>query len=160
MNDHTTLRDRFWELPLGDLTRPEWEALCDGCGRCCLHKLQDEDTDEVVYTRVVCRYMDQGDCSCTEYLRRRELVPDCLVLTPENLPELDWIPDTCAYKLRERGEPLREWHPLIAGSRRAMEEAGISVSGKVVSENHVHEDGIEEHVIRWVEPACSTSMDI
>lgn len=154
MSESGAPRPRFWELPLSSLTRREWEALCDGCGRCCLHKLQDVDTDEVLYTRVVCRYMDQQQCSCTEYQQRQTLVPDCLVLTPENLGELDWIPDTCAYKLRERGEPLPQWHPLISGSRKAMEEAGISVTGKVISEAHVHDEGIEEHVIRWVNPAC------
>ncbi|MGM0634080.1 MAG: YcgN family cysteine cluster protein [Pseudomonadota bacterium] len=154
MSGTSALRPAFWELPLADLNRKEWEALCDGCGRCCMLKLQDEDTDEVLYTRVVCRYLDQQQCRCTEYSRRQELVPDCLVLTPGNLAELDWIPDTCAYKLRERGEPLPHWHPLISGSRQAMEEEGISVTGKVVSEAHVPEDGVEEHVIRWVKPAC------
>ncbi|MEX1197225.1 MAG: YcgN family cysteine cluster protein [Pseudohongiellaceae bacterium] len=154
MKDPDTTRPRFWELPLSSLTRTEWEALCDGCGRCCLHKLQDADTDEVHYTRVVCRYMDQQQCRCTEYPQRQTLVPDCLVLTPDNLSELDWIPDTCAYKLRERGEPLPDWHPLMSGSREAMEEAGISVTGKVISETHVHDEGIEEHIIRWVQPAC------
>ena len=148
------LRERFWELPLDSLNRAEWEALCDGCARCCLSKLQDEDSGEVVYTRVVCRYLDQGQCRCTEYKRRQELVPDCLVLTPENLPHLDWIPDTCAYKLREQGLPLPDWHPLLSGSREAMEAAGIPVTGKVISEDHVHEDGMEEHVIRWVNAAC------
>lgn len=154
MSESDAPRPRFWELPLSSLTRREWEALCDGCGRCCLHKLQDVDTDEILYTRVVCRYMDQQQCRCTEYQQRQTLVPDCLVLTPENLAELDWIPDTCAYKLRERGEPLPQWHPLISGSRQAMEEAGISVTGKVISETHVHDEGIEEHIIRWVNPAC------
>jgi len=154
MNDSDTVRERFWEFPLQELTRVEWEALCDGCGRCCLHKLQDEDTDEVLYTRVVCRYLDQQRCRCTEYPRRQTLVPDCRVLTPGNLGQLDWIPDTCAYKLREQGRPLRYWHPLLSGSRRAMEEAGISVTGKVISEAHVADEGMEEHVIRWVNPAC------
>lgn len=149
-----SLRPAFWELPLAELSTREWEALCDGCARCCLAKLQDEDDGEVVYTRVVCRLLDQDQCRCTEYTQRQTLVPDCLVLTPENLPELDWIPDTCAYKLREQGRPLPSWHPLLTGSREAMKAADIPVTGKVISEEHVHDDGIEEHIIRWVNAAC------
>lgn len=152
--DPTGKRERFWEEPLETLNRAEWEALCDGCGRCCLKKLQDEDTEELYYTRVVCRYMDQHDCHCTTYDRRRELVPDCLELDRELVEKIEWMPDTCAYKLRHRGEPLRSWHPLLSGSRQAMEQAGIAVSGRVISEDHVHEDGLEEHIIRWVTPSC------
>ncbi|MDX1490048.1 MAG: YcgN family cysteine cluster protein [Pseudohongiellaceae bacterium] len=151
MSDNT---NPFWEKPLEELNKREWEALCDGCARCCLKKLHDEDSEETFYTRVVCRLMDEEDCSCTAYAERQNLVPECLVLTLEMLPELDWIPDTCAYRLRWEGKPLLPWHPLIAGSRELMEEEGISVSGKVISEEYVHEDGLEEHIIRWVNPAC------
>lgn len=146
-------REKFWELPLSRLTPGEWEALCDGCGRCCLKKLQDE-TNKVYYTRVACRYLDQKTCRCGAYESRAQLVPDCLVMNDDILKDLDWIPDTCAYKLREQDKPLPEWHPLLTGSRKAMQEAGITVTGKVVSEDHVHEQGLEEHIIRWVKTAC------
>lgn len=140
----------FWEKPLSELTRSEWESLCDGCARCCLKKLQDED-DGVWYTRVVCRLLDQQKCSCTSYSDRQTLVPDCLVLDLEVLArELDWIPATCAYKLRYQNLPLPDWHPLLTGSRQAMLDEGIAVTDKVISEEFVHEDGLEEHIIRWV----------
>jgi len=144
----------FWDRPLAELNRQEWEALCDGCGRCCLKKLLDDQSGEVHYTRVVCRYMEQSKCSCKAYQRRQELVPECLVLDIEILPQLHWIPDTCAYRLRYDDKPLPDWHPLIAGSRAAMIENGISVTGKTISEEYVHADGLEEHIIRWVAPAC------
>jgi len=145
------VRERFWELPLAELTPREWELLCDGCARCCLKKLHDEDADRLVYTRVVCRYLDQEQCSCTAYKRRNELVPDCLVLDMSVLQaSVDWIPDTCAYKLRYQNKPLPDWHPLLAGSRARMQEQGIAVTGRVISEEYVHDDGLEEHVIRWV----------
>lgn len=147
------MRERFWELPLDQLNRTEWEALCDGCARCCLRKLSDDDSGETHYTRVVCRYLDQNACRCKAYGRRQHLVPDCVVLDTANLAELYWIPDTCAYKLRERGDPLPVWHPLLTGSRDAMRHAGIAVTGKVISDEYVHEDGLEEHVIRWVNAA-------
>lgn len=145
---------KFWEKPLADLNREEWEALCDGCGRCCLKKLQDEHTEKTLYTRVVCRYLDQQTCSCKAYGRRQKLVPECLVLDLNMLGDLHWIPDTCAYRLRLENKPLPEWHPLMTGSRTAMREAGITVGGKVISEEYVHEQGLEEHVIRWVKAAC------
>ncbi|MDH7943179.1 YcgN family cysteine cluster protein [Pseudohongiella sp. SYSU M77423] len=142
----------FWERPLETLNRAEWEALCDGCARCCQKKLQDED-GELWYTRVVCRLLDQQACSCTAYGNRQVLVPDCLVLDMDVLAKsLDWIPGTCAYKLRYQGKPLPSWHPLLTGSSEAMLEQGIKVTGRVLSEEYVHEDGLEEHVIRWVTP--------
>lgn len=146
--------EKFWEKPLGELNRDEWEALCDGCGRCCLKKLVDEGTEETHYTRVVCRYLDQNSCTCTAYGRRQKLVPDCLVLDLDMLAELHWIPDTCAYRLRLEGKPLLAWHPLLTGSRTAMSEEGITVRDKVISEDYVHERGLEEHIIRWVKAAC------
>ncbi len=148
------MTDRFWELPLEQLDKEQWEALCDGCGRCCLKKLIDTKTEQVHYTRVVCRYLEQNKCRCQAYSRRQKLVPDCLVLNMENLPQLHWIPDTCAYRLRLEGKPLPAWHPLLTGSRDAMRQEQISVTGKVVSEEYVHEDGLQEHIIRWVSAAC------
>lgn len=145
-----SLSPPFWEKPLESLSRSEWESLCDGCARCCLKKLQDED-DSIWYTRVVCKLLDQQKCSCTSYTDRQKLVPDCLVLDLTVLArELDWIPATCAYKLRYQGLPLPEWHPLLTGSRQAMLNEGIAVTDKVISEEYVHDDGLEEHIIRWV----------
>lgn len=150
------VREHFWELPLAQLSPREWELLCDGCARCCLKKLQDEGTDgqgpvRLAYTRVVCRYLDQDKCSCTAYNRRNVLVPDCLVLDMSVLQaSVDWIPDTCAYKLRYQNKPLPDWHPLLSGARDAMLAQGIAVTGRVISEDYVHDDGLEEHVIRWV----------
>ncbi len=143
-----------WERPLHSLSREEWESLCDGCARCCLKKLIHHKDASVHYTRVVCRYLNTQACACTQYTKRQKLVPDCLVLDPQMLPDLHWIPDTCAYRLRSEGKPLPEWHPLLTGSRDAMIAAQIPVTGKVISEEYVHEDGLEEHIIRWVKAAC------
>lgn len=144
------LRARFWELPLSDLNKEEWEALCDHCGRCCLKKLQDEDSGDIVWTRVICRYykLDAGGCGC--YSKRSDKVPDCLQVATMSTEDADWMPDTCAYRLRMEGKPLYAWHPLIAGSSDAMEAAGITVKDKALSEDHVHPLGYHEHVIRWV----------
>ena len=141
---------KFWEKPLPQLSPGEWEQLCDGCGRCCLKKLQDADTEEVHYTRVVCRYFNEANSRCACYQERSKLVPDCLVVSSMDLNEARWMPDTCAYRLRHEGKPLYNWHPLIAGSRREMERLGIAIRGRVLSEDYVHEEGLEEHVIRWV----------
>lgn len=149
-----TKSEKFWEKPLTELNREEWEALCDGCGRCCLKKLVDDRTDETHYTRVVCRYLEQDSCTCKAYGQRQKLVPECLVLDSTMVAELHWIPDTCAYRLRLDNKPLLAWHPLLTGSRTAMNEEGISVRGKVISEEYVHERGLEEHIIRWVNAAC------
>ncbi|MCB1670977.1 MAG: YcgN family cysteine cluster protein [Gammaproteobacteria bacterium] len=146
----STTATPFWEKPLQSLSDSEWEQLCDGCGRCCLKKLCDEDSGEILYTRVICRYFDQRSSRCGCYQQRTEKVPDCLRVREHAISELDWIPDTCAYKLRHEGRPLYDWHPLIAGSRRKMEEQGIAVAGRVLSEELVHERGLEEHVINWV----------
>ncbi len=149
MND-SALREKFWELPLTDLNTAEWEALCDHCGRCCLKKLQDEDSGDIVWTRVICRYydLDAGGCGC--YSARSKKVPDCLQVSTMNVNDAHWMPETCAYRLRMEGKPLYSWHPLLAGSKQAMEDAGISVKDKALSEDHVHPLGYHEHVIRWV----------
>ena len=111
----STLRPRFWEtLPLTRLTRPEWEALCDGCGKCCLNKLMTED-DEVLYTNVACRLLDGETVRCTRYDDRFRLVPDCVRLTPETVSKLKWLPETCAYRLLNEGQDLPDWHPLVSG---------------------------------------------
>lgn len=143
---------RFWEeKPLAALTGQEWESLCDGCARCCLHKLEDEDTGEVSYTSVVCRYLDQPNCRCTAYDERTKLVPSCVKLTPARTEEFGWLPKTCAYRTLAEGRPLAAWHPLVSGRPDTVHEAGISVRGKCLSELHVHPDGYEEQIIDWVE---------
>jgi hypothetical protein len=143
---------KFWEeKSLSEMNKEEWESLCDGCARCCLHKLEDEDTAEVHYTSVVCQYLDENKCQCTNYQDRHELVPECVWLTPETSGSFKWLPTTCAYRLLAEGKPLHHWHPLISGSRDSVEEAGISVKGKCISEEHVHPDSLEERIIHWVE---------
>jgi len=147
---NTGLRPKFWELPLDELNPEEWEGLCDGCGRCCLKKFADEDSNDVSYTRVVCRYFDEKTSSCGCYQTRTELVPDCLDVREMNLQKSTWMPDTCAYKLRFNGEELFDWHPLLAGSKKKMEAEGLLLKDRVISEEYVHPDGFEEHLILWV----------
>ena len=141
-------RPRFWELPLAQLSRPEWEALCDGCGKCCLNKLEDEDTGQVELTCVACRLFDDATALCGRYPTRHEFVPECIVLTPETiLKNLYWLPQTCAYRLRYEGRPLRAWHHLLSGDRDAVHRAGVSVRGRTVSELDVADDDWEDHII-------------
>jgi uncharacterized cysteine cluster protein YcgN (CxxCxxCC family) len=142
---------RFWEQKtLAELNPQEWESLCDGCAKCCLHKLEDEDSGEVFYTKVVCRYMDE-QCRCTEYQQRNVLVPNCVWLKPEDVAEFHWLPQTCAYRLVAEGKPLPDWHHLISGDSNTVHESGISIKGRALSEDYVHPDGFEEHIIHWVE---------
>ncbi|WP_290538996.1 YcgN family cysteine cluster protein [Alcanivorax sp.] len=145
------LRERFWELPLGELSKPEWEALCDGCGRCCLVKLQDEDSGELAFTNLACRYLDSQKCQCRVYDNRFRKVPDCIQVTEAVARNTAWLPSSCAYRLRAHGQPLPDWHPLISGDAGTVRQAGISVAGRVVSEQLVHEDDWEEHIIHWIE---------
>ena len=142
------MRPRFWELPLRDLTPPEWEALCDGCGKCCLNKIEYEDTGEVEFTRVACRLLDGQTCQCSSYPNRHDFVPDCIVLTPEMLQEISWwLPATCAYRLRHEGRKLPEWHYLISGDRDAVHKAGASVRGWTLSEAEIPEEDWEDYII-------------
>src|SRR5690606_23630917 len=143
------LRERFWELPLEALDRNEWEALCDGCGRCCLHKLEDEETGEVVETNVACKLLDTATARCSDYRHRRAFVPDCLRLTPRLVREVRWLPETCAYTRRADGRPLPDWHPLLTGSREAMVRAGVCVAGRAISETEA--GPIEHHIVEWAE---------
>ncbi len=142
----------FWqEKSLAEMSQQEWESLCDGCARCCLHKLEDEDSGEVHYTSVVCKYLDESTCRCTNYQDRGSLVPDCVCLTPDTVEAFKWLPTTCAYRLIAEGKELKWWHPLVSGRAESVAEAGISIRGKCVSEEHVHPDDLEENIIRWVE---------
>ncbi|MDQ4421769.1 YcgN family cysteine cluster protein [Sphingobium sp. DEHP117] len=139
------LRARFWELPLSALTKAEWEALCDGCGKCCLHKAEDEETGRVYFSNIRCKMLD-GDCGgCTDYKNRRVHVPDCVTLTPETVGSLAWLPRTCAYRLRDEGEALPAWHYLVCGDREAVHAAGESVRGWTVPEAEGQD--IEDHLV-------------
>jgi uncharacterized cysteine cluster protein YcgN (CxxCxxCC family) len=146
------LREKFWETtPLEQLTPQEWEAVCDGCGKCCLHKLQDEDSDEVFYTRVACQLLDPGTCRCSDYARRQQRVPECLVLKAEDIVTFDYLPSSCAYRLLAQGKGLPEWHYLVSGNVELVHELGRSVRGRTVSGEFVHPDGLDEHIIHWVD---------
>ena len=137
--------DRFWEQPLKTLTREQWEALCDGCGQCCLHKVEDADTGAIFSTNVACKLLDIKTARCADYKHRRAYVPDCLRLTPRNAGDLDWLPQTCAYRLRAADKPLPAWHYLISGDREAVQTAGVSVIGKVVSETEA--GPLDHHIV-------------
>jgi len=146
------MRERFWEhFALEELDREEWEALCDGCGRCCLVKLEDEDTGELHFTDVVCRYLDTHTCRCTAYAERLQRVPDCLEVSVDIARRFQWLPPTCAYRRLAHGEPLPAWHPLLTGSRMTVVDAGVSVRDKVISEVLVPEEQLEERIVQWVE---------
>jgi hypothetical protein len=141
----------FWERKtLAELDAEEWESLCDGCGRCCLRKLEDEDTGEIAYTDVACRLLDCNTCRCRDYAHRQDRVPDCVALTPGDRTALGWMPSTCAYRLLDEGKPLPDWHPLVSGSLQSVHAAGISVRGRCTSEEHVHEDEIGTRLARWI----------
>lgn len=130
------MTEAFWKRKsLHEMTREEWESLCDGCAICCLHKVQDEDTDEVFYTDIACRLLDVGACRCTDYERRAREVADCLVLGADQPGHFDWLPGSCAYRRLASGKDLPEWHPLITGDPDSVHAAGISVRSFAVSEN-------------------------
>ncbi len=137
--------DRFWERPVESLDRAQWEALCDGCGQCCLHKLEDADTGEFYQTNVACRLLDLTTARCSDYRNRKAMVPDCLRLTPKLAARIEWLPQTCAYKLRAEGKPLPEWHYLECGDRDAVHRAGVSEVGRAISETIA--GPLEDHVI-------------
>ena len=142
---HLSPRAPFWEKPLEALDRGEWEALCDGCGRCCLHKLEDEDSGILYPTNVACKLLDRRTGSCTDYGHRKSMVSDCVTLDRAKLGTLDWLPETCAYRLRANNEPLPDWHYLISGSRETVHQAGQSTRGWTVSEVDAGE--LEYHVV-------------
>jgi len=138
----------FWESKtLKQMSKQEWESLCDGCARCCLHKLEDEDTDEVYYTDVHCRYMDKNDCSCTVYQTRNEKVPECIWLTPEQAHSFHWLPDTCAYRLVAEGKTLYDWHPLISGDPDSVHKSGMSLQGKGIPDDKISEEEWQSRII-------------
>jgi hypothetical protein len=141
----------FWRRKaLSQMTRAEWESLCDGCGRCCLNKLIEEDTNRTVFTDVGCKLLDGQTCRCTDYAHRQAKVKDCVRLTPRNVRRLTWLPPTCGYRLVAEGKDLAWWHPLVSGSRDTVHEAGISVRGRVeATETDVPDDQLEKFIVKW-----------
>ena len=141
----------FWEKPLADLTQAEWEALCDRCGRCCLHKFEDEDTGRLYYTRIVCRLFDQERCGCKRYPERKRLVDDCVSLRPDHPEDFAWLPESCAYRRRAEGRPLARWHPLVSGDPESVHHAGISVRDRQLTrESRRAFAQWEDHIVRWI----------
>jgi uncharacterized cysteine cluster protein YcgN (CxxCxxCC family) len=141
----------FWRRKkLSEMTDREWESLCDGCGRCCLNKLLDDDTNETAFTDVGCELLDDETCRCKDYKNRQAKVPDCVRLTWRNVRRLSWLPPTCGYRLVANGQDLAWWHPLVSGSPDTVHEAGISVRGRVTaSETDVPDDRLPEYIVRW-----------
>lgn len=140
----------FWTTKsLDAMTRTEWESLCDGCARCCLHKIEDEDTGNIFYTDVACRILDMNACRCTRYTERKRLVPDCIVLSLDDVRDLGWLPSTCAYRLLGEGKELFWWHPLVSGDPETVHDAGISVRGRAASERDAGQ--LEHRLVAWPE---------
>ena len=148
--DRSNLEHRFWERKqINELSRKEWDALCDSCGKCCLHKLEDADTGEIALTRIACRLFDSATCSCAHYACRRQIVPDCIKLRPDTIAKhATWLPATCAYRLVWEGSPLPDWHPLVCGNPDMVHSVGISVRGLTLSEISVPEFEWENHIIK------------
>jgi len=140
----------FWRrLTLEEMSDAEWESLCDGCGRCCLNKLEDMDTGDIYWTEVACRLLDEETCRCSDYANRQALVHDCLRLAPGNVRGLGWLPPTCAYRLVGEGRDLYWWHPLVSGDPHTVHYAGISVRGRMLSEADIPVQKFEEHLVSW-----------
>ena len=135
----------FWERPLGALNEAEWEALCDGCGKCCLHKAEDEDTGRIYFSNIRCRLLDGETGRCRDYAHRRQFVPDCVRLSPQSIEDIVWLPQTCAYRLRAAGKPLPDWHYLICGDRDAVQAQGHGIRGWTVAEEEAGD--MEDHLV-------------
>ncbi len=141
----------FWQRKrLEDMTASEWESLCDGCGKCCLEKLEDDETGDVYYTDLACSQMDTATCQCQSYQNRQQVVPGCTVLTPDNVHRFHWLPTTCAYRTLAEDRPLPDWHPLRSGDPDTVHKAGVSVAHRVMPASDVPEQDWEEHIIHWV----------
>ncbi len=147
--DRDGLAHRFWERKsLKEMNKKEWEALCDGCGRCCLNKIEDDESGEVFLTRVACRLLDDTTCKCTQYERRHQFVPECISITPQTIEQhAYWLPRSCSYLLLWQNKTLPEWHPLVSGSAQSVHNAGISVQYKTIPEFEVDQDDWEDHII-------------
>lgn len=140
----------FWKTKsLKQMSEPEWESLCDGCGKCCLVKLEDEDTSEIYFTSLHCRMFNGATCQCSDYANRKQHVPDCVKLTPDTIGQLDWLPQTCAYLLVHQGKDLPDWHHLRSGDRDSVHRAGISARGRTHSEVGVADEDAFDYLIDW-----------
>ena len=141
-----SVSEKFWEtVPIAQLDRAQWEALCDGCGKCCLHKLEDDETGEFFPTNVACKLLDRRSAQCSDYKHRHNFVPDCIRLTPAKLRTMDWLPSSCAYVLRAEGKALPDWHYLNSGDRETVHSAGTSVRGWTISE--IDAGDLEMHLV-------------
>jgi uncharacterized cysteine cluster protein YcgN (CxxCxxCC family) len=141
---------KFWETKtLAQMSAEEWESLCDNCGKCCLHKLEDEDTGELAFTSVCCDLIDLETCRCTRYSERCTLVPDCIDLKQHDFAEYNWLPATCAYRLLTDGEPLPDWHPLVSGNPESVKDAGVTITSYAIKESQVED--MEDHIIEWLD---------
>ncbi|WP_179999603.1 YcgN family cysteine cluster protein [Acinetobacter sp. YH12239] len=147
----TSLRPEFWKhYSLFEMNQAEWEALCDGCGMCCLVKLEDDETEEIAYTKVACKLLDCQTGHCSDYENRQVHVPDCIQLTPEKLQQIRWLPSSCAYRRINEGKKLPSWHHLVTGNKQSVISARKSVAGRCISEQLVNENEIDEYIVRWV----------
>jgi uncharacterized cysteine cluster protein YcgN (CxxCxxCC family) len=141
----------FWETKsLADMSVSEWESLCDGCGRCCLNKLEDWDTGEIHFTNIACTLFDGETCRCKDYDNRFDTVPDCIKLAPQDIDAYHWLPSTCAYRRLDEGKKLPIWHPLITGTTESVHLAGISVRGRTITEDGLSVEDYEDHLVDWV----------
>ena len=141
-------KKHFWETKsLKQMTKCEWESLCDGCGKCCLHKLEDIDTGEVSISNVTCSFLDEETCNCKDYSNREKNVPDCISLDLKNIKKLQWLPETCAYRLIDEGKSLYNWHHLISGSKSTIHEYGMSVRDYSINESKLN--NAEEYILEW-----------
>jgi uncharacterized protein len=151
------MTEPFWKTKtLSEMTRPEWESLCDGCGRCCLNKLEDEDTGKFLYTRAACKLLDIGTCQCTDYKNRAKRVPDCVTLTAKNVSELGWLPESCAYRRLDEGLGLSWWHPLVSGDPETVKQAGISVENEAYTEEGITVEELVHHI--WKLPKAKRKV--
>ena len=140
----------FWKTtPLSDMSPDEWEALCDGCGKCCVIKLEDVDDGTIYYTDIGCKQLDTSSCRCKDYSNRKAIVPDCVILKPDSLDALPWMPTSCAYRLINEGQDLPRWHPLITGNAQSTHDAGQSVKDKIFTEGDIAEDDYPDHIKNW-----------
>ncbi len=145
----SNLEPEFWRnKSLNEMNRDEWEALCDGCAKCCLHRLEDEETREIYFTNVHCRLLEVESGQCTDYRNRSRLVSDCVTLTVDNLDDPYWLPSTCAYRLLQEGKDLPQWHPLVSGNTESVMRSGNSIKGRCVCEDDA--DELVHHIITWM----------
>ena len=144
------LGNKFWETKnLIDMNENEWESLCDKCGKCCVIKLEDFDTQQVHYTNVSCKLLCEKSASCKDYENRKSIVPDCIILSPDNLKDLKWMPETCAYKLLNEGKNLPYWHPLLSGNDKEIVNSGNSVKNRVTNENEIKIKDLPDYIFNW-----------